>query len=139
MRPQARRKARSLALQAVYQWALSSSSMSIVKDQFKDKINPKKVDIEYFNVLVDGVAKNIDAIDEVITPFLDRKITELDEVELSILRIAVYEFMDLFDVPYKVVINEALELTKIFGSVEGYKYVNGILDKAANFLRATEM
>ena len=131
MKPQARRKARSLALQAIYQWQLVADDIVNIKMQFVDKINSKKVDAEYFNDLLDGVIKNVGAIDEVITPLLDRKIRDLDAVELAVLRLATYELMMRLDVPYKVVINEALELTKNFGSIEGYKYVNGVLDKVA--------
>ena len=131
MKPQARRKARSLALQAIYQWQLVADDIVNIKMQFVDKINSKKVDAEYFNDLLDGVIKNVGAIDEVIMPLLDRKIKDLDAVELAVLRLATYELMMRLDVPYKVVINEALELTKNFGSIEGYKYVNGVLDKIA--------
>jgi len=131
MKPQARRKARSLALQAIYQWQLVADDIVNIKMQFVDKINSKKVDAEYFNDLLDGVIKNVGAIDEVIMPLLDRKIRDLDAVELAVLRLATYELMMRLDVPYKVVINEALELTKNFGSIEGYKYVNGVLDKVA--------
>jgi len=135
MKPQARRKARSLALQAIYQWQLVADDVVNIKMQFVDKINSKKVDAEYFNDLLDGVIKNVGAIDEVITPLLDRKITDLDAVELAVLRLATYELMLRLDVPYKVVINEALELTKNFGSIEGYKYINGVLDKVSRQLR----
>jgi len=135
MKPQARRKARSLALQAIYQWQLVADDIVNIKMQFVDKINSKKVDAEYFNDLLDGVIKNVGAIDEVIMPLLDRKIRDLDAVELAVLRLATYELMMRLDVPYKVVINEALELTKNFGSIEGYKYVNGVLDKVARQLR----
>ena len=131
MKPQARHKARSLALQAIYQWQLVADDIVNIKMQFVDKINSKKVDAEYFNDLLDGVIKNVGAIDEVIMPLLDRKIRDLDAVELAVLRLATYELMMRLDVPYKVVINEALELTKNFGSIEGYKYVNGVLDKVA--------
>lgn len=139
MKPYARRKARSLALQAIYQWQLTADSSSEIKLQFLDKLNSKKIDAEYFNYLLDGVIKNIAAIGAEISPFLDRKIDELDMVELAILRLATYELMERLDVPYKVVINEALELAKDFGSIEGYKYVNGILDKAARKLRLQEV
>ena len=107
MKPQARRKARSLALQAIYQWQLVADDIVNIKMQFVDKINSKKVDAEYFNDLLDGVIKNVGAIDEVITPFLDRKIKDLDAVELAVLRLATYELMMRLDVPHKVVINEA--------------------------------
>lgn len=135
MRPQMRRKARFLAVQAIYQWQLTADSVSSIKAQFTEKINPKKTDEEYFNYLVDGVIKNVGRINETVIPFLDRKIDDLDEVELAVIRLAIYELMESLDVPYKVIINEALELTKEFGSVDGYKYVNGVLDKAAKEIR----
>ena len=131
MKPQARRKARFLALQAIYQWQVTKDSIANIKVQFLDKTASKKVDRDYFEDLLGGVAENIDDIDKVIIPFLDRKIEDLDLVELGILRLATYELMKRIDVPYKVVINEALELTKEFGSIDGFKYVNGVLDKVA--------
>jgi transcription antitermination protein NusB len=137
-KPHARRKARSLALQAIYQWQLNVDSIANIKLQFLDKINSNKVDATYFNELLDGTIKNVTTIDKSITPFLDRKIKELDAVELAVLRLATYELMQRLDVPYKVIINEALELTKKFGSIDGYKYINGVLDKAARELRSTE-
>ena len=139
MKPRARRKARSLALQAIYQWQLNVDSVANIKMQFLDKINSNKVDSTYFNELLDGVINNIESIDQVIIPFLDRKIGGLDEVELAVLRLAAFELMQRIDVPYKAVINEALELTKNFGSIEGYKYVNGILDKVARQVRSFEI
>lgn len=139
MKPQARSKARSLALQAIYQWQLTADSTTDIKLQFVDKLNAKKVDTEYFNRLLDGIIKNVASIDEVILPFLDRKIDELDIVELAVLRLSTYELMECLDVPYKVVINEALELAKDFGSIDGYKYVNGVLDKAARKVRVHEV
>ncbi len=138
MKPYARRKARFLALQAIYQWQLNVDSVANIKLQFLDKINSKKVDATYFNDLLDGVINDVAGIDQAITPFLDRKIAELDEVELAVLRLAAFELMQRLDVPYKVVIDEALELTKNFGSTLGYKYVNGVLDKAARQLRPSE-
>lgn len=135
MKPQARRKARSLALQAIYQWQLTADNTTDIKLQFVDKLNAKKVDTEYFNRLLDGVVKNAGSVDAEILPFLDRKIDELDKVELAVLRLATYELMECLDVPYKVVINEALELAKDFGSIDGYKYVNGVLDKIARKIR----
>lgn len=139
MKPQARHKARFLALQAIYQWQVTADSVANIKIQFLDKTKSKKVDAKYFDGLVEGVIKNVTTIDEAITPFLDRKITDLDLVELAVIRLATYELMKNLDVPYKVVINEALELTKNLGSVDGFKYVNGVLDKVAHLLRDQEI
>lgn len=138
MKPQARHKARFLALQAIYQWQLTTEERSSLKLQFQEKLNPKKTDIKYFYDLLDGVIKEIGIIDETIIPFLDRKIDDLDLVELAVLRLATFEMLRRVDVPYKVIINEALELTKKFGSIEGYKYINGVLDKTAHLLRKAE-
>lgn len=136
MKPHARHKARSLALQAIFQWQFAANSISDVEVQCLAKLNPKKVDAEYFSDLLRGTAKNIEAIDKIIVPVLDRKIKELNHIECAVLRLAVYELIYRFDVPYKVIINEALELTKKFGTVDGYKYVNGVLDKIASSTRA---
>lgn len=137
MKPQARRKARSLALQAIYQWQLTADGEANIRQQFLEKLNPKKVDVEYFHALCAGVVKSVESIDQTVTPFLDRKIASLDPVELAVLRLATYELMHFLDVPYKVVINEALELTKNFGSIDGYKYINGVLDKVVRLVRPT--
>ena len=138
IKPQTRRRARSLVIQAIYQWQLADDDVPNIKKQFREKLNPKKTDVAYFDKLFDGTTKNVKAIDDVIKPLLDRVIEDLDAVELAVLRVATYELMKSLDVPYKVIINEALELTKKFGSIEGYKYVNGVLDKVARLLRETK-
>jgi transcription antitermination protein NusB len=131
VKPSLRHKARYLAVQAVYRWQFGTGSVEEIYDNFNSKSNPKKVDVKYFTELLNGVAQNQTIIDEQIKPFLDRAISELDRVELAILRIATYELMFRSDVPCKVVINEALELTKTFGSKDGFKYINGVLDNIA--------
>ncbi|EKE01961.1 MAG: transcriptional terminator NusB [uncultured bacterium] len=139
MKSHARHKARSLALQAIFQWQFTTSSIDDIAVQYLAELNPKKVDAEYLNDLLRGTTKNIEAIDEVMTPFLDRKLKELNQVERAVLRLAIYELMYRPDVPYKVIINEALELAKKFGSIEGYKYVNGVLDKIAHSAQIKNM
>lgn len=134
MKPHTRHKARFLALQAIFQWQFAASNLDDLKVQYMAELNPKKVDAEYLNDLLCGTIKNINTIDKIMLPFLDRKIKELDQVECAVLRLAIYELMYRPDVPYKVIINEALELAKKFGSIEGYKYVNGVLDKIAHSL-----
>ncbi len=134
-----RHKARSLALQALYQWHITHDSINLIEAQFLKEANPKKVDVEYFSELVHGVVNNIEIITNEMTPILDRSIDELNAVELSILRLSIFELIKCLDIPYKVIINEALELTKSFGSNEGFKYVNGILDKIAKKLRKHEI
>ncbi|CAL7961771.1 transcription antitermination protein NusB [Gammaproteobacteria bacterium] len=137
MKPHARHKARALALQAIFQWQYAANSVGDVETQYLAELNPKKVDAEYFSDLLRSTIKNIEAIDAIITPALDRKMKELNQVECAVLRLAVYELLYRLDVPYKVIINEALELEKKFGTVEGYKYVNGVLDKIAHSSRLT--
>jgi N utilization substance protein B len=139
MKPHARHKARQLALQAIYQWQLSRDPIDFIEAQFLATANPKKIDLEYFSELLREVTKQAIELDSVMLPFLDRKIAELDQVELAVLRLAIFEMKNRIDIPYKVVIDEALKLTKIFGSVEGFKYVNGILDKVAHTLRKEEI
>ena len=128
IKPTHRRKARFLALQAIYQWQLTGDSAADIRNQFGEKITTKKVDLTYFHTLLDGVITQAATIDQLFIPLLDRKIDDLDMVEVAVLRMAVYELLHRTEIPHKVVINEALELTKIFGSSEGYKYINGVLD-----------
>lgn len=134
-----RRKARKLALQAIYQWQYTNCSVDQLVQQYLETANPKKVDIEYFSELVTNTIRNMAEIDQQLVPFLDRDVTSLNPVVLAVLRLSVCEFLYRLDVPYKVVINEALELTKTFGSDDGYKYVNGVLDTIAKNLRSTEI
>jgi N utilization substance protein B len=139
MNPTARRHARHYVLQAMYQWQLSGASSEEIEAQFIATQIKKELDLEYFKELVHAIPEQHEALDKLITPFLKRPLLELDPVELAILRIATYELAHRLDVPYRVVINEALELTKKFGSIEGYKFVNGVLDQAARKIRAVEM
>lgn len=131
-----RRKARRLALQAIYQWQHNPSEN--IESQFRKECNPKKVDIEYFSELVNGVINNTTDLDEQMLPFLDRPIKEINPVELAILRIAIYELIYRSDVPYKVIINEALEAAKVFGAEQGFKYINSILDKVVKKTRKSK-
>jgi len=133
-----RHRARKLAVQAIYQWQMTQDSIDQITSQFLTEVNPKKVDLNYFSEIVNGVAKYVIELDHQMQPVLDRAVSSLDMVELAVLRLALYELIHRLDVPYKVVINEALNLTKIFGSVDGFKYVNGVLDKLAKRLRSDE-
>ena len=128
-----RRKARRLALQAIYQWQHNPSEN--IESQFRKECNLKKIDVEYFSELVNGVINNTAKLDEQMLPFLDRPIKKINPVELAILRIAIYELIYRPDVPYKVIINEALEAAKVFGAEQGFKYINGILDKVVKKTR----
>jgi N utilization substance protein B len=131
MNPNARRQARHYALQALYQANLAGGTAREIEMQFVANQIKKKVDLEYFKELLHAGLEKQKELDLFMKPFLKRPIHELDPIELSILRLSIYELAYRLDVPYRVVINEALELTKKFGSVEGYKFVNGVLDQAA--------
>jgi len=141
IKPSARRNARRYALQAMYQWVLSGATVSEIQHEFLnyhvEKTEP--LDLDYFKELIHGVPELQQEIDNEMQPFLGRPFQDIDPIELSVLRIAIYEFIKRPDVPYRVVINEALELTKTFGSVEGHKFVNGVLDRVARKVRATEI
>lgn len=139
VRPAARRKARRFALQALYQWQLSKIPLTDIEAQFLADEKLSKADIEYFCDLLRGVLTDVPKLDEHMREFLDRPVENLDPVELAILRIGIYELAERLDVPYRVVINEALELTKLFGAEDGHKYVNGVLDQVARRLRKVEM
>jgi len=137
--PRARHKARRLALQAIFQWQFTAHASDEIESQLATKKNLENIDLDYFQELLHGVVKHKETIDSVFSPFLDRPIDELLPIELAALRIGVYELKYREDVPYRVVINEALELTKQFGASEGHKYVNSILDNVAKQLRKKEI
>ncbi|RTE85559.1 MULTISPECIES: transcription antitermination factor NusB [Gammaproteobacteria] len=136
MKPAARRKARRLAIQAVYSWQLSENSVTDIEAEFLTDNDVSKVDVEYFQDLLKGVAKQVSSLDEALTPFTDRPFSELDQIERAILRVAAYELKQRLDVPYKVVMNEAIELAKAFGADDSHRFVNGVLDKAVDTLRS---
>lgn len=133
--PALRRNARRLAMQALYQWELASSSLLEIEREFREDNNMQKVDADYFTELLHQVPTLKTELDEQIKPLLDRDISELTPVELTILRLSGYELLKRPDVPYRVIINEGVELAKTFGATDGHKYVNGILDKLAGRLR----
>lgn len=136
--PSARRKARRLALQALYQWQIADTRVAEIELQFREDNDLTKVDAAYFSELLHGVPSALSEIDAVLAPVLDRPLAEVDPIERALLRLATYEFLRRPDVPYRVVINEALELAKTFGAEEGFKYVNGVLDKVARTTRSAE-
>lgn len=138
-KPSMRKKARRYAVQGIYQWHLSGNPINDIELQFLETINQAKVDVEYFREILVNTLASVATIDDLLTPYLDREFDEVNPVELSILRLACFELMERMDVPYKVIINEALELTKTFGATEGHKFVNGILDKLARQLRPIEV
>lgn len=135
----ARRQARTLGMQALYQWAMAGQSLNEIEAQFHVDNDFSKVDGAYFREILYGVATNRDEIDGQFEPLLDRPLSDLDPVELAILRLSTWELLKRLDVPYRVVINEGIELAKVFGATDGHKFVNGVLDKLAPRLRAAEV
>jgi len=137
--PAARSRSRRRALQAVYAWQMSSSPITKVIEQFQHEQDMEIADLEYFEDLVRGVAKHHDELDVQLEKYLDRTLEQVDPIERAVLLIASYELIHRPDVPYRVVINEAIETAKRFGSDQGHTYVNGVLDKAAADWRTAEM
>lgn len=135
----ARRRARKFATQALYQWQMTGQTVASIETQFRVDNDMSTTDTQYFNELLHQVPGSVNELDDYFEKHLDRDKKELDQVELAILRIGCYELAKRIDVPYKVVINEGVELAKIFGATDSHKYVNGILDKVAQRLRMAEM
>jgi N utilization substance protein B len=125
-------------MQALYQWQLTNQSASEITQQHLEGDDASGVDVEYFSELVSSCIAQSDAITEALAPFLDRPLDQLDPVESGILMIGMYELQHRADVPYRVVINEAVDLCKRFGATDAHKYVNAVLDRAARELRAAE-
>ncbi|MBW6477571.1 MAG: transcription antitermination factor NusB, partial [Chromatiales bacterium] len=143
----ARSLARQRALQALYQWELTGQSLGDIEKQFmeidvdreEDDPQMKGVESGYFSELLHGIPAMLTELDALTAPLLDRPIAQLDPIERVILRIGSFELKQRIDIPYRVVINESVELAKLFGAEQGHKYVNGILDKLSQSLRATEI
>jgi N utilization substance protein B len=135
---QARSRARRRALQALYAWQLSGSAIGTVIDQFRHEQDMEVADLEYFEDLVRGVESHCAELDAGLLPFLGREVAQVDPIERAALRLGAYELRYRIDVPYRVVINEAIETTKRFGADHGHTYVNGVLDKLAGQWRTTE-
>ncbi len=138
MKPAARRRAREMALQGVYSWMLSNNDVASIELNLATSNEMGKVDMPYFQELLQGSIRQVTDLDAAIKPYLGRLPEELNPIEKAILRIATYELTQRIDVPYKVVINEAIELAKVFGAEESHKFVNGVLDKAVRTLRKHE-
>lgn len=132
-----RRKARQLIMQALYQWLMTNDDPLDICRQFHED-NPGKIEWEYFDAIFKDVPKQQEALDEHISPFLDRAKGSLDPIERALLYLGTYELANRIDVPYRVVINECVELAKQYGATDGHKYVNGILDKLVPELRPIE-
>lgn len=135
----ARVKARRSAVQALYQWNITSSSLSeILKEFMSERKELNKADKDYFVQLLDGVGKHRDELEDLMRDSLDRSVEELDPVERAILWLSVYELQHQPEVPLRVVINESIELAKMFGAEESHKYINGIVDKIGQTIRKHE-
>ena len=133
-----RHRARRSAVQALYQWQLTQQAPTEIEDHFILDHEMNGVDVEYFHHLIREIPLHWHELDDHITPHLDREMEEVDPVERAILRIGAYELEFHPEIPYKVVLNEAVELAKVFGAEHGHKYVNAVLDKMAFELRAHE-
>ncbi|MEI6335728.1 MAG: transcription antitermination factor NusB [Methylococcaceae bacterium] len=134
-----RTNARKAAVQALYQWQMTGQSLVEIERQFKEEDRLKDVQKSYFTELFHGVPKNLAEIDLALTEFVDRPVDMIDPVERAILRIGAYELINRLDMPYRVVLNEGINLAKYFGADGSHKYVNGILDKVAQQKRAVEI
>ena len=135
----ARSRARRLAMQGLYEWQMAGNAPQDILASYRQQHDLKNVDEEYFQELLLGVPVQQHEIDAALSPHLSRSLQEVDPIELAILRLATYELKNRLDIPYRVVINEAVELAKTFGAEGGHKFVNGILDKAAATIRAVEV
>mgnify|MGYP003556131192 FL=1 len=137
--PVARSRSRRRALQAIYAWQLSATSEGALIAEFAHEQAHEVADLEYFEDLVRGVLRHVAELDAALAGFIDRTVNEVDPIERAALRIAAYELLHRPDVPYRVVINEAIDSTKRFGSEHGHTYVNGVLDRAAEQWRSAEI
>jgi len=135
----ARRRSRELALQGLYEWQISHAEVSVVRSHMREQDEFGKCDSAMFDALLKGCIEQALALDNLLMPHIDRPIAELSPIEHGVLLIGLYELQHCLDVPYRVVINEAVELAKAFGGTDGHKYVNGVLDKAAVGLRPDEV
>ena len=135
----AKSKARQCAVQALYQWQMTGKNLSAIEQEFREDQRLKNAQKSYFTDLFHGVPKNLDKIDASMLDFVDRDVEKIDPVERAILRIGVYELLQKPEIPYRVVINEGVELAKCFGADGSHRYVNGVLDKVAKIQRKLEI
>ena len=135
----ARGKSRRLAMQAIYQWQMTGDSITDIKQQFVEENNMAKLDAEFFSQTVSGVASSISELDPLLEKFMTRTTESVDPVERAIIRLATYELINRLDVPYRVVLNEAVNITKEYCSENSHTFVNAVLDKVAKEIRQLEM
>lgn len=133
-----RHRARELAMQGIYQWRVTAGEVAKIEKQIQSEKNIGRFDNELFSKLLRGVLGHHADLDALVSPHLDRPLDELSPVEYAVLMLGAFELSQHLEVPYKVVINEAVELAKTFGGIDGHKFVNGVLDKLAPQLRAVE-
>jgi N utilization substance protein B len=133
-----RSQARHLALQALYQWQVAGQDLGDIESQFLEEQEPNSFDLEMFRDFLHRIPTQVSALDALVEPLLDRPLSQVDPVERAILRIGTFELKEHLEIPYAVVINEAVELAKVFGAEQGHRYVNGVLDKLSRRLRPAE-
>lgn len=133
-----RRRARKLIMQALYQWHMAAGELIDIEAQFRAQ-NPGKIDWDFFHEVFPAIIANVEQLDQYMETFLDRSLSSLDPLEKALLRLGNYELTHRIDIPYRVVINESVELAKQFGATDSHKYINGVLDRMAPGLRAVEI
>ncbi|SEI88175.1 N utilization substance protein B [Allopseudospirillum japonicum] len=151
-RAQQRHNARQLIVQALYQWKLTSASLGQIELQIRGAVpddsleahediaqTVRHADLAYFSEVLHIIPKECASLDALILPYLDRSLNDLDPIELAILRLGTYEMSRRLDVPYRVIINEGVELAKSFGGTDSHKYINGVLDRLAQQVRSQEV
>jgi transcription antitermination protein NusB len=134
-----RHRARELAMQGIYEWRLSGKNAALIEQGTREEKSLGRYDTEFFGQLLQGAIAQHEALSAQIAPHLDRAVKELSPVEFSVLLLGAYELTQHPEIPYRVVINEAVELAKTFGGSDGHKFVNGVLDKLAAKVRAVEV
>ncbi|MES9885034.1 MAG: transcription antitermination factor NusB [Sedimenticola sp.] len=134
-----RTQARHHVVQAVYQWQVTGQDIRDIHNQFLSEQDTGTFELAYFDTLLHGIPNHLSELDEHLAPCLDRSIESVDPVERAILRLGAFELIHQPEVPYRVVINEAVELAKVFGAEQGHRYVNGVLDKLAQQVRKSEI
>jgi N utilization substance protein B len=132
-----RKRARDLLVQALYQWKIGGAEATQVEAEFRAD-NGRKTDWDFFHDALSHIANNTADVDALYQPYLDRELKQLDPIEFGLLRLGIYELSQRIEVPYRVVINEYVDLAKKYGASESHKFINGVLDKAARKLRSVE-
>ena len=133
--PGARRRARRAALQGLYQWQATAQAAEEIIAQFDESKSSGSLDRDYFCRVIEGVITHVDSLDEMLGPYLDRPLRQVDPVERALLRLAAFELAHCDDVPWRVIIDESIELARAFGAEQGHRFVNGVLDKLAPAIR----